>query len=806
MRATGLRYAPTKEHYTPFPTYHQMVQVMNGIWRKAYRDVWVRKLRSFLTILGIAAGVAGLVAIVSTSQNIAAAQRAVYADTSQADLSYWVWDAPDALRRSLLALPNVEEVELRATLYAKAYLGGLWRDVLLMGIEDFSDIRVNRILLQEGNYPGWDGILLDTSVRDVTDVAIGQAITIRAGTGNRDHTLTISGFALSPEYPSAEFTNLILAYVPIIRARDFLGISGNNRVLIRLRDFRLREQTAQDIARVFEKRGIPYASPVIRDPEHFEGKRELDAIIRLVYLFSGVGLVISAFLVSNTMAAIVAEGVSEIGVIKALGGTRTQILRLYLVVALIYGLTGTTLGLVGGTLGGWVLLARTGRALNIPVSTIPSPAGLSLGIIVGVAVTLFASLAPAWQAAQIPVREALGSYGITSTYGRGWVDRCLFRLSAVPPLPAMAVRNLARRKARHLLTIAFIAIATAALLAAQSTRLSVGRAVSDLFRIYNADAWVWFSEPVGTGFAASLQAVPGVTVAEPWQFTDCWVHHAPARLWGMPPNTVLYCPQMQDGEWLSLNDPVGAVVSADLAAAKGIRVGDVIEVEAGPGTRDFHVRGIVIDNSIFLGSRVAGKVFIPLSTFERLLGQQGWTSFFGIQVHDPSPSGVEAVLADIDREYRYLRPGVEAAYRDLAGAERQSRLLSVVLYSMTLLVALAGGVGVLNTLTLSVVERRREIGVLRAIGASDANLVQVYLTEGGTMGLLGGAAGIVLGYPLGLAFVRFIEGVLFQIPFLYPPYLVGSGVIFALTLAVVASLGPALAAARLPAREALRYE
>lgn len=782
------------------------MRTMNGIWRKAYRDIWVRKLRSLLTILGIATGVAGLVAIVSTSQNIAAAQRAVYADTSQADLSYWVWDAPDTLRRSLLALPNVEEVELRTTLYAKAHLGGLWRDILLIGIEDFSDIRVNRILLREGGYPGWDGILLDTSVRDVTPVALGQAIAIRAGTSRRDHTLTVSGFALSPEYPSAEFTNLILAYVPVARARDFLGASGNNRVLIKLRDFRWREQTVQDIASVFAKRGIQYTSPIVRDPEHFEGKRELDAIVRLVYLFSGVGLVISGFLVSNTMAAIVAEGVSEIGVIKVLGGTRSHILSLYLVVALIYGLVGTALGLMGGTLGGWALLARTGRALNIPVSTMPSPIGLGLGVVVGVAVTLLASLTPAWQAAQIPVREALGSYGITSTYGRGWMDRCLLRLSIVPPMFAMAVRNLARRKARHLLTIAFISIATAALLAAQSTRLSVGRAISDLFHIYNADAWVWFSEPVGTGFAASLRAMPGVTVAEAWQFTDCWVRRAPARLWGMPSNTVLYCPEIRDGEWLSPDDPVGAVVSADLAEAKGIRVGDVIEVEVGPGTRDFRVRGIVVDNSIFLGSQIAGKVFIPLNTFERLLGQQGWTSFFAIKADDASPAGVEAVLADIDRRYRHLRPGVEAAYRDLAGAERQSRLLTIVLYGMTLLVALAGGIGVLNTLTLSVLERRREIGVLRAIGASDANLFQVYLTEGGAMGLVGAVAGVILGYPLGLAFVRFLEGVLFQIPYLYPPYLVALGIAFAVTLAAVAGLGPALAAARLPAQEALRYE
>jgi len=142
----------------------------------------------------------------------------------------------------------------------------------------------------------------------------------------------------------------------------------------------------------------------------------------------------------------------------------------------------------------------------------------------------------------------------------------------------------------------------------------------------------------------------------------------------------------------------------------------------------------------------------------------------------------------------------------MAAAQRPARLLSLALYAMVLLVALIGAIGVLNTLTLNVLERRREIGVMRAIGAGDANLVQAFLAEGLALGLAGWALGLILGYPLGQLFVRLMGQVLFQMDFVFAPELFPISFLFAVALVALASLGPALGAARLPAAEALRYE
>jgi putative ABC transport system permease protein len=113
---------------------------------------------------------------------------------------------------------------------------------------------------------------------------------------------------------------------------------------------------------------------------------------------------------------------------------------------------------------------------------------------------------------------------------------------------------------------------------------------------------------------------------------------------------------------------------------------------------------------------------------------------------------------------------------------------------------------VLNTLTLNVLERRREIGVLRAIGAVDANLVQVFLTEGLALGLGGWIVGVLIGYPLGQLLVNLMQSVLFHIDYIFSPTMVLASLVFALAIAILASLAPALGAARLRVGQVLRYE
>ena len=772
---------------------------------RVYRDLTRRRARSLLTILGIAVGVASLVAIVSTSRNLAAAQAEAFSNSSLADLTYWVWDAPKGTSRVLASLPNVATVELRNTYYTRAQLGDVWYDVYFVGIEDFGQMAVNKIDLREGRFPGLGEVVLDVSSRDLAPLAIGQEIIYRSGTDHAERPLLISGFAQSPAQPSSVFLNLVWAYVPAAQVRQMLDIAGSNQVLVKLADYGGRNETIAAVGRVFDKRAIQHGEPNVRDPSYFEGKRELDALVRIMYAFSALGLLISAFLVANTLAAIVAEQTREIGILKAIGGTRKHITRQYILAGGLFGILGTTVGLVLGTGVSWVLLRYAGWALNLVINPRPSVPGLLLGGIVGVGVSVLGATGPARHAAEIPVRDALGSHGISSAYKQAFLDGVLQRLR-VSPLGAMALRNLARRAGRNAITVLFTAAATGALLAAQSTGDSVNQSIEQIFGTYRADAWIWLNEVVSNHFTGSLRAMSEVELAEAWTLADAWVSLAKVRLWGLPANTLLYKPDILAGRWLLPEERTTAVISTDLADARGIGVGDTIQVDTGQAMRSFRVVGLAVDNAIFLGGAVAGKVFVPRETVEHMIGRAGRGYFFALGLTPEANEAPDMALNRIERHFRYLRPVTESAQRDMESALQQSRLLGISLYVMTILIAAAGGLGIMNTLTLNVLERRREIGVMRAIGAGNADLVQVFVVEGLALGVLSWLLGLFLAYPAGRLLLFLLEGVLFEIEYVFGLHLILVGGVFATLLAVGASLVPALGAARLPAQEALRYE
>jgi len=771
--------------------------------RKVFRDLSRRRMRSALTILGIAVGVGGLVAITSTARNVVRAQRELFDATSQADITYWVWDAPNRLAVALQAHPRIAAAELRLTYLTRWRAGGSWMDIELVGLEDFQ-VRINRFELLRGRYPSVGEILLEVSASRAAGVEVGDEISYRDA-GGRERTLVVSGISASPSYLSSTITKVAVGYVPATFLRRLMNIAGNNQLLIKLHDPRDAQAAVRYVDRLLRRQGVPAGSPEIRQPDEFPGKRELDALIVVMFIFSALGLALSALLVINTLSASVAEQIGEIAILKAIGATRRQILFLYLLEALAYGLLGTPLGIAAGAIGGWRLLAWIGSLANATVRFSLAPEGVFLGVIVGLGVSLLAGLAPAFQGMRVSVREALESYGIHSDYGRGWLERLLQRFK-LPPLVTMALRNAGRRRARTLLTLLVIALSTAAFLGAIATRESVDSAIADIYSTYYADAWTWLDRSVSSQFEESFLAVEGVYAAEGWVIANGIVKLAEARLWGLPPDSTLYRQVMREGRWFRPDEPDAVVLSAELAEDQGVRVGERVEVQANGRSRTFTVVGIAVDNTIFLGSTLAGKAFMSRASLARLLGQEDGVNLFALGLASRERQVADEILAKVERRFRAYRPGVQPVYAEIESAREASRLLTLALAAMVIIVALVGALGILNTLTLNVTERRREIAVMRAIGATDAALILSFLTEGLALGSLGWLVGLALGYPVARLFTAQLSRVLFTLPLVLSARTVLGSMAFTVGLAAVSSLGPALGAAHTPASAGLRYE
>lgn len=774
---------------------------------KTFRDFAARRLRTGLLLLGIVIGVAGVVAIAYTSRNLARAQGLAYISASQADAFMSVRQFPRQLTTALLADENVVVAESRVAAYLEWSNGGPYRDVLVYGVHDFEGVQINRPSLVEGRWPGPGEATLDLSARSLQPVRIGDTIALRRSVARPPVYARISGFTRTPGTPDAAILDRATGYAPATDVSRWNGEPGDNQLLFRFREFRRGTETLRAINRELDKRGVSHTQGSLRDPENAVGTRELNAILLLMGVFSAIGVVLSGFLVWNTVAAVMAEETRQIGILRALGASWWQVLGTYLLPSLLVGVAGSAVGVAVGVAGGGELARYLGGLIGLPLPPFTlAPRELLLGTGVGVGVSVGATLLPALGATRVRALGLLTSYGVRNDYGAGRLSRFLARFRGGGALVAMGIRNTWRRRGRSLITVLVVATAVAAFVGTQSLDASVRGTVDTLYDVYAADAWLTFNRRLPVEFAQTMRRDPNITIAEGWSRDDAYVRQLRTDLWGVPADTQLYRYALTAGRWVTPDTPDEAVVTDNLARRLHLRPGDTIEAVVGKRQGTYAVVGVVDDESTYLGSRSTGKVFMATENANLLAGRGPVADFFAVRFRDSSPAGTDAGITEARERFRTLEPTALAAYADRASTLNTVRILTLLLSAMTVVVAAIGAVGLVNTLVLNVTERRREIGILRAMGAGGAAVVRLLVAEGLTVGIAGYLLGIGAGYLLARQLVAVAGQELFRLRFeLAPELLLVTGVL-TLVIAAGASVAPGLAAARVPPIEAVRYE
>lgn len=388
------------------------------------------------------------------------------------------------------------------------------------------------------------------------------------------------------------------------------------------------------------------------------------------------------------------------------------------------------------------------------------------------------------------------------------------------------LRDLLRRKLRTSLTILGITVGTLALTVMGAMSEKINLLVEGANRYYNTRVIVrpaasapgqLFGPPLSVDVARQIAGLPGVDVAFPttYMLYQEEEEEAPSITLGFPPLVIGvdarrfeyerdgYPVVVSSGRLFGPDDRNAAVVGVDLARAKSVRLGDTLKVRG----RDFHVVGI-IERELTARDNI---VFVPLADAQELMAAMLPPPFDG----DPYAiaSEIEVFPADLSRADALA----EAITRDTQGLralppgemERQFRqslvVLNVIVVGSAVIALVVGGLSILNTMATAVTERTREIGIKKAIGASNGDIVWEFLREAVTMGVVGGALGLGLGALLAFAInsATVTRGVvIFAVTLRLGIFVL----VFATVLGAAAGLYPALSAARRNPVEALRAE
>jgi putative ABC transport system permease protein len=600
-------------------------------------------------------------------------------------------------------------------------------------------------------------------------------------------------------------------------------------------------------------------STTVADEQAKQLKQGLGFFRVVLLVFAFIALFVGAFLIFNTFTIIVAQRARELALLRAIGASRQQVLVSVLVEALVMGLFASAIGIVAGIGIAFGLRALLGAlGVDLPsAATQLQPRTIVVSLIVGTVITVAASLLPALRASRVPPVEALRESEDTSETGHG-----RRRLVAGGVVTGLGVASLAYGLFGHAPNAAiligagaaasFIGVAMLAPLAARplagaiglplrrrriqgrlgrenamrsprrtaatASALMVGLGLvamvsilaaslkasidATLQRSLRADFTLSTSSfsPFSPEAAASAAKVPGVATVSQFRSGGFRVGGADAVLTAVEPANVeqVVDLKLSRGAVQAL-EPGKVVVYGSTAADHGWKVGDTIpSAFATKGPTPLVVGGTFGSNDL-----VNSNYLISLDTYQRFFTEQLDQVALVKLAPGADPATVQRGLETSVARFGSIEVQDQTAYRQRQqGFVNQLLALVTALLAMAILIALFG---IVNTLGLSIFERRRELGLLRAVGMSRRQVKRMIRWESVIIAVLGALMGIVIGVLFGWALQRALDdkGVT---ELAIPVGQLVSYVVFAGIAGVLAAIWPARRAAKLDVLEAISYE
>jgi len=795
--------------------------------RKVLRDLWIGRNRVAMMVVAIALSLTTVGAVVAGGAILAREMPRNYLATNPASATLETDGITPAQLAAVQARPEVAAATARLTVTARVRMGDRWRPILLFVADPADPMTVARFDVEQGVWPPATGtLLLERSGLDMLGVGVGSALSVEIGSGPA-RTLTLSGVvhdvSLAPSWQ--ENTAYGFTTPATIAALGGSPTLDEVRVVLAGRpdDTAVIDAQAPRIATSLTAAGVHVSEIRIPPPNQHPHQWQLTVVVMMLLAFGVAAVILASVLVAAIVSAMLAEQVRQIGVLKAVGAAPRQIAAMYTLLPATVGLLSGLAALIPTMALGAGLSSMVGSLLNLDLAdqSIP-PAVLALEVLAGIVLPVAASLVPIVRASRVTVRQAIDDHGVRPEGGRvAAVERALTRVRGLGRPTLFALRNTVRRPVRTLLTVAMLALGGAIFLAGLNTVDAWNRTINDGLGTRHYDLELRLEVPVDrSSVEALVRAVPGVSSVEAWGAFPTAVAtpgqvnvvrtypdkgHGSFSLVGLPPSTGLIDFPVLSGRWLASGDAsTDALVLNQTAAAAlpGVAVGDTVSLDAVGHVATWHVVGVVEE----LGSPAMAYASEP--AFAAATGTAGTARLVRVVV---TPGAVPTAV--LDRVERVMSgAGIPVALSlttsELRGAiDQHVVVLLAVLILTALLVAIVGSLGLATAMSISVLERTREIGVLHTLGALPATVQRMVATEGLAIGLVSVPVALLLSLPLSAVVGSVIGSLSFRVPLELTVSPVALLVWVALITAgsLLAGWFPARNASRLPPREALAY-
>lgn len=590
---------------------------------------------------------------------------------------------------------------------------------------------------------------------------------------------------------------------------------------------------------------------------------------QFIYTMFGVfALATAGFIILNSFRTMVAERRRDIGMLRAIGMKRRGIEAMFLVESLVQGIIGTALGIVAGMALANGMFALLGPMVESFThmklgGAIFEPSTWAMAIILGIGVTVLSALVPARAAGRVTPLEAmrpqLGEVQARRVGVRGWVGLALVAASlaavataqgtlvglgavgflvgaallapavvgpladalasvvelAFPREGALARSNLQRNPGRSGITVTAVMLGLAAIVA----MLAVIQSIFTGFMGYiekslSADymlipqSIVLSQGNVGAGpqLASEVRGTPGIGPVSTLRISQAKASGGDVQVIGIDPETY---PMVASFEW---NSPTTDAAYAELAQGRrlianglyatqhNLTAGDTLELDTPNGRHTYIVAGIGND---YLNAKLA-TVYISQDMLRRDFNSTTDMLVMADREPDADPAAVTARLQRLTDDYPAFKLYESQQWRE----EQQATFNQtyVMFYALIAILALPSLLALVNTLAMSVLARTREIGMLRAVGATRRQVRRMVMAESLLLSLIGSLFGVIAGIVLGFALVEAMGAVGWPMPWTFPWGGIVITLVVGIVFGVLAAVAPARSASKLDVVAALHQE
>lgn len=726
--------------------------------KKAIKEITVQSRRSLLVIIALIIGMTGFGSVIVSYSILSRDLKTNYLQTKPAHVVLESKEFKPSDIELLRQNPEIESAEFRGfkMLRIEVYKDE-WIPLWLFGVDDFSTMQLALFAKEEGaSIPTKGNMLIERNGMLISNLKIGTGAKVK-GVG-KINTVLVDGITFDPAQAPATQDHFIYGYVDKETFQTLTGEAFQHRLVVRFNKVSSKEEVSDKTKALIaqlktQKINVDtYKIPEFNEHPH---QWQLDTLMLLVGSIGFLSFIMSGILVYQLMAAMLSSQVREIGILKAIGGSRRQIFTIYFFMLLLFGAVASLAAVPLSLFFGSSYSQYVARILNFNIIThvLPLPVYVLL-ISFSIFLPALLSYNMIWRKLQMSVNEAINDYGIQVETKREnkFTYQLKFLYSLFPNTWILAFRNIFRKKARLIILVISMGMGVAIFNTGFNVRQSLSNLIGNVHTALQYDIQVVLEKPVSMDEATKLfSEIEGLDAIEGWNSGSGVMQSNQVStdneigIIALPYDSDLLKLKIVDGTWLNKEQKFGVVINQQAIDLLGTpKLGDNLSLSIHGNPHDYKLIGIA-------ESFDEPKIYMDQTTYQT--------------VSEKNNNVNNIMLVSKNRTYEQVREFkksieklIEAKGIDVLYVMSQSErvkiifdhlniILTVILF-LAFLVLLVSGMGMSLSTNISIIEREKEIFVMNAIGATPKKIAAIFIIEGMIISIGSIVVGLILAQPL----------------------------------------------------------